>query len=116
VLVVTEADENSATMRSVEIALKMGKEIYVLPQHLGHSKGTNKLLSEGLAKAIYDLESFANEYGVVPKNEVILKDDFFYFCQTSPTFDDAVLQFSDRVYEAELEGLICIENGLVRLV
>jgi DNA processing protein len=115
-LIVTEADENSGSMRSVEFALKMGKKIYVLPQQLGHSNGTNRLLEEGLVTAIYDIEKFANEYGVVPQNEVIPKDDFFYFCQTSPTFDDAVAKFSDRVYEAELEGLICIENGLVRLV
>jgi len=116
ILIVTEADENSGSIRSVEFALKMGKKIYVLPQQLGQSNGTNKLLEEGLATAIYDIEKFANEYGVVPQNEVIVKDEFFYFCQTSPTFDDAVAQFSDRVYEAELEGLICIENGLVRLV
>ena len=116
VLIVTEADENSGSMRSVDFALKMGKEIYVLPHRLGESKGTNKLLEEGLAKPIYNIESFANEYGIVPQNDLVPKDDFFYFCQTSPTFDDAVSKFSDRVYEAELEGLICIENGLVRLV
>lgn len=116
VLIVTEADENSGSMRSVEFALKMGKEIYVLPQRLGESNGTNKLLEEGLAKPIYNIENFANEYGVAPQNELIVKDDFFYFCQTSPTFDDAVSKFSERVYEAELEGLIYIENGLVRLV
>jgi len=116
ILIVTEADENSGSMRSVEFALKMGKKIYVLPQQLGQSNGTNKLLEKGLATAIYDIEKFANEYGVVPQNEITVKDEFFYFCQTSPTFDDAVAKFSDRVYEAELEGLICIENGLVRLV
>ena len=116
ILIVTEADENSGSMRSVEFALKMGKEIYVLPQQLGQSNGTNKLLDEGLAKPIYNIETFVNIYGVIPKNEVIAKDDFFYFCQTSPTFDDAVSKFSDRIYEAELEGLIYIENGLVQLV
>ncbi|CAA6807052.1 MAG: Rossmann fold nucleotide-binding protein Smf possibly involved in DNA uptake [uncultured Sulfurovum sp.] len=116
VLIVTEADENSGSMRSVEFALKMDKEIFVLPQRIGESNGTNKLLEEGLAKPIYNIENFANDYGVIPQNEVIEKDEFFYFCQTSPTFDDAVSRFSDRVYEAELEGLIYIENGLVRLV
>lgn len=116
ILIVTEADENSGSMRSVEFALKMGKEIYVLPQRLGESKGTNKLLEDGLAQPIYDIESFADKYGVIPQNDSTPKDDFFYFCQTSPTFDDAVAKFSDRVYEAELEGLIYIENGLVRLV
>lgn len=116
ILIVTEADENSGSMRSVEFALKMGKTIYVLPQRLGESKGTSKLLAEGLAKPINDIERFADIFGVAPINSQIEKDDFFYFCQTSPTLDDAIYKFSDRVYEAELEGLIQIENGLVRLL
>lgn len=116
VLIVTEADEKSGSMRSVEFALKMGKEIYVLPHRLDESRGTNKLLAEGLAKPIYDIESFTNIYGVSPQNDGIEKDEFFYFCQTSPTLDEAIAKFDERVYEAELEGLICIENGLVRLV
>ncbi len=116
VLIVTEADENSGSMRSVEFALQMGKEVYVLPQRLGESKGTNTLLAEGLAKPINDILQFANRFGVEPQNSHIEKDEFFYFCQTTPTFDDAVAKFNDRVYEAELEGLIHIENGLIRLV
>jgi len=116
VLIVTEADENSGSIRSVEFALKMGKEIYVLPQRLGESKGTNKLLAEGLAKPINDIEKFADAYGLVPQNEMLEKDDFFYFCQTSPTLDLAIEKFENKVYEAELEGIIYIENGLVRLV
>ena len=116
ILIVTEADEKSGSMRSVEFALKMGKEIYVLPQRLGESNGTNKLLEEGLAKPIYNIESFSNMYGIIPNNDNLNKDDFFYFCQTSPTLDDAVVKYQDRVYEAELEGLIQIENGLVRLL
>ena len=116
VLIVAEADENSGSMRSVEFALQMGKEVYVLPQRLGESKGTNTLLAEGLAKPINDILQFANRFGVEPQNSHIEKDEFFYFCQTTPTFDEAVAKFNDRVYEAELEGLIHIENGLIRLV
>ncbi len=116
VLIVTEADENSGSMRSVEFALKMGKKIYVLPQQLDQSRGTNKLLYEGLAEPIYDIEAFSDKYGVSPQNEDIEKDDFFYFCQNSPTLDAAIEKFNERVYEAELEGLIFIENGLIRLV
>ncbi len=116
VLIVTQADENSGSMRSVEFALKMGKEVYVLPQRLGESNGTNKLLTNGLAKPINDILQFANRFGVEPQNSHIEKDEFFYFCQTMPTLDEAVSKFSNRVYEAELEGLIYIENGLVRLV
>ena len=115
-LIVTEADENSGSMRSVEFALRMGREVFVLPHRLGESRGTNQLLESGLAKPIYDIELFANSYGVIPKNESIERDEFFYFCQTSPTLDEAISKFSTRVYEAELEGLISIENGLVRLI
>jgi DNA processing protein len=32
-----------------------------------------------------------------------------------PTFDESLEKFGDRVYEAELEGLITIQNGIVRL-
>jgi len=115
VLIVTEADENSGSMRSVEFAQKMGKKVYVLPHRLGESSGTNSLLKEGLAEVIYDIDTFANTFGTVPQNEKMPKDDFFYFCQKSPTFDDAIAQYGDRVYEAELEGIVYVEDGLVRL-
>ena len=116
VLIVTEADINSGSMRSVEFALNMGKKIFVPPHRIGESRGTNQLLKDGLAEPIYDIELFAQKYGVVPKDDKIKKDEFFYFCQTSPTFDEAIAKFGSRVYEAELEGLIHIENGLISLV
>jgi len=116
VLIVTEADINSGSMRSVEFALKMGKKIFVLPHRIGESNGTNQLVEQGLAEPIYDIEKFAQSYGVVPKDNSIQRDEFFYFCQTSPTLDEAVARFDSRVYEAELEGLVRIENGLIRLV
>jgi DNA processing protein len=116
VLVVTEADEKSGSMRSIEFALKMEKKIYVLPHQLDQSRGTNKLLLEGLAEPIYDIEHFANKYGVAPQNEMLDRDEFFYFCQNSPTLDATLEKFGARVYEAELEGLIAIESGLIRLV
>ncbi|MCK4441166.1 MAG: DNA-processing protein DprA, partial [Sulfurovaceae bacterium] len=116
ILIVTEADINSGSMRSVEFALKMGKKIFVPLHRIGESRGTNQLLEEGLAQPIYDIEKFAQSYGVVPKDNGIKRDEFFYFCQTSPTLDEAVARFDSRVYEAELEGLVRIENGLVSLL
>jgi len=114
ILIVMEADLNSGSMRSVEYALKMGKKIYVLPHRLGESLGTNTLLVEGKAEAIHDVETFVSRFGNEAK-EIMKKDDFFYFCQTSPTFDAAISKFGDRVYEAELEGLLTIHDGIVRL-
>jgi len=113
-LIVTEADLNSGSMRSVEYALKMGKEIFVLPHRLDESSGTNSLLREGKATAITDVEVFASRFGQAASSDM-QKDDFFYFCQASPTFDDTVAKFGDRVYEAELEGSVTIHNGIVRL-
>jgi DNA processing protein len=113
-LIVTEADLNSGSMRSVEYALRMGKEVWVLPHRLDESLGTNMLLTEGKAKVIQNVESFVSRFGQAVQSSV-RKDDFFYFCQTSPTLDETVEKFGERVYEAELEGIITIHNGIVRL-
>ncbi len=113
-LIVTEADLNSGSMRSVEYALKMGKEIFVLPQRIDESLGTNQLLQTKKASAIHDIEAFVSTFGQVA-DDALEKDDFFYFCQKAPTFDESLEKFGDRVYEAELEGIITIQNGIVRL-
>lgn len=114
ILIVTEADLNSGSMRSVEYALKMGKEIFVLSQRLDESSGTNQLLKDMQATAIHNIETFASTFGQIAQDDME-KDDFFYFCQTTPTFDESLKRFGDRVYEAELEGVITIQNGMVRL-
>ena len=114
ILIVTEADLGSGSLRSVEYALKMGKQVFVLPHRLIESQGTNRLLLEGKAEPLYDIEAFASRFGTSPQND-LPKDDFFYFCQCMPTVDEAVEKFGDRVYEAELEGMIMIENGMVRI-
>jgi DNA processing protein len=113
-LVIAEADENSGSVRSAEYAVKMGKEIYVFPHRLGESAGTHRLLREGLAKPIYSISDFAAMFGnAVDKS--VERDDFFYFCQKNPTVDEVVECFGERLYEAELEGIVIIENGRVQL-
>jgi len=101
-------------MRSVEFAQRMGKKIYVLPHRLGESSGTLSLLNKNEATAIHDIETFAAHFGQ-EVCETMVKDDFFYFCQTSPSFDTCLEKFGERVYEAELEGIITIHDGIVRL-
>ena len=114
ILIVTEAELNSGSMRSVEFAQRMGKKIYVLPHRLGESSGTLSLLNKNEATAIHDIETFAAHFGQ-EVCETMVKDDFFYFCQTSPSFDTCLEKFGERVYEAELEGIITIHDGIVRL-
>ncbi len=114
-LIIAEADTESGSMRSAEYALEMGKKIYVLPHRLGESEGTNQLLRDGLAEPIYDIEKLASQFGQAVES-LAVKDDFFYFCQTSPTLDEALARFGERIYEAELEGIVVVENGLIRLL
>ena len=109
ILIVTEADLNSGSMRSVEYALEMEKEIFVLPHRLSDSKGTNRLLKEGKAKVIYDIDEFANGFGVYDNSD----DEFSIFLKSKPTLQEALEKFGSKIYEAELEGIIAIENGYV---
>ncbi len=114
VLIIAQADEKSGSMHSAAYAETMGKPIYVLPQRIGESEGTNRLLAEGKAEAIYDIEAFASRFGRAASEEIV-KDEFFYFCQRHPTLDEAVARFGTRVYEAELEGIVGIADGKVYL-
>lgn len=115
ILIVTYADINSGTMRSVQDALKMKKEIYVLPHRIGESEGTNKLLNKGLAKAIYDVDEFVARFGDVKQGN-ILKDEFLEYCKTNPTYDEAIAKFSAKVFEYELGGKITIKNAKIQVL
>lgn len=115
VLVVTQADEDSGSMRSVEYALEMGKDIYVLSHRITESLGTNTLLRKGLAKPIYNIDEFASMFGIETSIDID-RDEFYYFCQKHPTLDMAVDMFGDRIYEAELEGIVRIEGGIISLL
>ena len=114
VLVVAEADLGSGSMRSVEYALAMGKDIYVLPQRLGESNATNELLQSGRAKAIYDIEVFVS---IFCDSEIGAKssDPFLVYCSTNPSYEEALAKFPTRVFEAELSGEIDIVNAKVIL-
>lgn len=117
VLVVTQADAKSGTMRSVEFAQKMGKPIYVLPHRIGESEGSNTLLQEALATPIYDIEAFVA--GFAPKVTVQTsssEEPFISYCRDNPYYDDALAIFGSRLYEAELEGVIEIHNGKIFLI
>ncbi len=106
VLVVAEADLNSGSMRSVELAQKYGKKIYVFPHRLEDSLGTNQLLKDGLAEAIYDIDSFADMFGKVEQES----DEILDFCKINNLLQDALERFGDKIYEYELEGKIEIKD------
>lgn len=114
VLVVAEAELNSGSMRSIEFALKMDKEIYVFAHRIGESSATNELLKSGRAKAIYDIDEFVAKFSKVDKNTKIKVDDFVEFCKTNPTYDEALKKYPSKIFEAELSGEISVENGRIQ--
>lgn len=114
-LVVTQCDLKSGSMRSVEFALKMQKPIYVLPHQIGQSEGTNYLLKEGLAQAIYDIDAFVQTYSS-KKNLPETSSSFINYCKSSPLYEEALKEFKEELFEAELNGEIQIINGRVQLL
>jgi len=115
ILIVAYADINSGTMRSVEYSLKMGKEIYVLPHRIGESDGTNKLLKDGIAKAIYNIDEFISQITNTHKIEKTT-DELLLFCERNPSYEEAILKFGNRVLEYELDGKIVIRNAKVSIL
>jgi DNA processing protein len=111
-LIVTQADPGSGSLRSVEFALKMGKPVYVLPQRIGESDGTNQLVKEGLAEVIYDIDTFVGRYKKIAQT---VDDSFLHYCSSNPTFEEAVVKFGQTVYDYELNGVIKVLNGKVEI-
>lgn len=112
VLVVTYADRNSGSVRSVEYAKKQGKKIFVLPHRIGESEATNDLLKEGIATPIYDIDTFVSRFGEIKREE---EDELLLFCSKHPAYDEVVSRFGSKVFEYELEGRIVIKEGRVFL-
>ncbi len=115
VLVVAEAELNSGSMRSVEFALEMGKQIFVLPHRLGESGATQKLLEDGKATCIYSLDSFVENFSEKTLHVKQL-DEFEKFCSTNPIYDEVLKKFPQRFFEAELNGDVKVVDGRVFLV
>ncbi|MDY0052731.1 MAG: DNA-processing protein DprA [Aliarcobacter sp.] len=114
ILIVTQADINSGTLTSVEYALKMGKKVYTLPHRLNESLGTQNLIKQNLINVIYDIDEFIeNLCGV---RNISTEDEVLIFCKNSPTYDEAMIKFPNKIFEYELEGKIKIENGKVIVI
>lgn len=113
-VVITQADIDSGSMRSAEFALEFQKPIFVLPHRYGESGGTNMLLKEKKATAIYDIDKFVDELGFEIKREP--KDEVLEYLKSNPDYNDAVLKYPQKIFEYELEGKIVIENFKVRVL
>jgi DNA processing protein len=112
VLIVSEALRNSGSMRSVEYAQKMGKKIYTFPHRSGESDGTMDLVKAGEAEIIYDIDKFVAQYG---QRKSIEGDPLLQFCQTIPSYEEALKMFGEKVSLYELDGKISIKDGRITI-
>ena len=112
VVVLAEADIKSGTMHSAKFALEQNKPIFVLSHHIGESLGTQQLLEEGKAQAIYSIESFIKQLNL-RATEDVEEDELLAFCANQPSYDDVVARFADKLFEYELLGKIKVMNGRV---
>ncbi|GLH58397.1 DNA-processing protein DprA [Helicobacter ailurogastricus] len=115
-VIIPEAQENSGSMASARLATELRKPLFVLPQRLFESPGTNALLAGGFATAIYDIAAFvgglARDFGLnAPAPSA--QEGFLEFCQKGPSFEEAYAAFGDLLLEQELLGVVKRENGRV---
>lgn len=108
-VVIAQAEVESGSMHSARIAQKLGKPLYVLPQRLGESDGTNRLLKEKKAELIDDIDAFARLFGKRENGY----DALLAFCAKEPRLDKCLEKFGNAVYAYELEGRLSIEGLMV---
>jgi len=114
ILIVTQADLNSGSLTSVQYALNMKKKIYTLPHRINESLGTQELLKKGLVEPIYDIDEFISKYSNTNKIDKIT-DEILVFCESNPSYEEAILKFGNRIFEYELEGKIKINNAKISI-
>ena len=103
-VIIIEADIDSGSMRSFEIAKKLGKKVYVIPHRIGDSKGTNYLANTNQADVIWDIDEFVSKLGISDKSGEILD------------YNEAFKIYGDKLFEMELDSKIEVKNGKVYFI
>jgi DNA processing protein len=121
-LIIGEADLKSGTLHSASYGQKMNKDIYTLPHRLNESLGSNELLAQSKAQAIYNIDNFVyeccNKFDILKNSlkqkENAKKDDKVtkYF-KTNPRYDDAIAKYPNEVLEYELSLKIKVQNNSI---
>lgn len=110
-IIVAQADFQSGSLHSANLAVRLGKKVFVLPQRRNESDGTNSLLEQGKVRLINDFKAFASSFGDLKAQK---EDEIVSFCKNGVSIDEALKRFGDTIYEYELEGKIEICGVLVR--
>jgi len=109
-VVIAQADLESGSMHSARWALEQGKELFVLPQRIGESDGTNSLVSSGDAELIDNIDKFVERFGTISEQ---IDDELLKWCSSNSNYEEAHRRFGEQLLEYELDGKIAIENAQV---
>jgi len=112
-VVIAQADSSSGSMHSARWAIEQGKELFVLPQRVGESNGTNALLASGDAQIIDNIDTFVERFGVLSEQ---IDDELLNWCSKNSDYEEAYRRFGEQLLEYELNGKIAIENAKVILL
>lgn len=115
-LVVAQADLNSGSLRSAEYALKYSVPIYVFAHRIGESEGTARLVKNGQAEVIDDLNAFVKIFAPNINAANGIKDELLAFCTKNSDLNECLKRFGDKIYEYELAGKIAIEDMRVKVL
>lgn len=110
-IIIAQADFKSGSFHSANLAVKLGKKVFVLPQRKNESEGTNSLLEQGKVRLLSDFKAFASQFGTLKQKN---KDAILEFCKDGVSKDEALKKFGEKIYEYELEGKIEICGVLVK--
>lgn len=113
VVIIAQADLKSGSMQSARLCKEMKKRLFVLPQRIFESDGTNLLLAKNEAELITDFTAFVGMFSYAKEKEY---DDFLEFCKKENSVDKIFAKFGNLLYEYELLGKIEINGTTVRLL
>ena len=99
-IIITQADIDSGSMKSFEIAKKLNKKVYVIPHRIGDSKGTNHIASIKEAEVIWDIKEFAKSLGINEDKKIL-------------DYNEAIRIYKDKLFEMELLGEVEIKDAKV---
>ena len=140
-LIVVEASAKSGTLITVKNALEQNREIFVVPGNPYDYRfvGSNQLIKDGanIITDVNDILEFYNYNKIIKKEEerkntqfnkkpnnanlrelILSKLNYSFISIDSffETFDNIdISEFNSKLIELELEGLITIQNGLVKI-
>jgi len=107
-VIVAQGDKKSGSMFSANFAIENKKPLFVLPHQIGQSEGTNELLAQEKAKAIYNIDEFLKQIGLLKQKQNEL--DLFANLPDLESLND---EQKSKVFELELEGKVAIQNNKV---